>query len=143
MEKADIGCAVAEHTDSHAVILAIRIAQRQARRDRQVRAHNGMPTPEIQLGISHVHRTAFAFGAARGLPQQFCHNRVGADPGIDRHPMIAVCGDHPVLRLAGGDQPGADGLLPDIQVQEPPNFALLLELRSGFLHQADQDHLVI
>ena len=57
--------------------------------------------------------------------------------------MVTVGGDDPVLRLAGGDQAGADGFLPDIQVHETADLAGLVQLGPAFFQAADQHHLVI
>ena len=51
--------------------------------------------------------------------------------------VIAVCGDHPVLRLARRDQAGADGFLPDGQVHETPDLPRLVQLSPTLLQPAD------
>ena len=57
--------------------------------------------------------------------------------------MVAISGDDPVARLARRDQPGADGLLPDVQVHEAADLASLVQFRPAFLHPADEYHLGI
>ena len=57
--------------------------------------------------------------------------------------MVTVGSDDPVLRLAGGDQPGANGFLPDIQVHESADLPGLVQLGPAFFQPADQHHLII
>ena len=108
-----------------------------------MRADDGVPAPKILVHIRHVHRAAFAFRDAGRFAEQLGHHLFGGDAAVDRHAMVAVGGDHPVLRLAQRDQAGADRLLADIQVQEAADLALLVELGSSLLHPADQHHLII
>ncbi len=61
----------------------------------------------------------------------------------DGDAVVAVGRDHPILRLARRQQPGADGFLADVQVQEAADLALLVQLGRPLLDAADQYHLVV
>ena len=69
--------------------------------------------------------------------------RLVANAFSDGHTVVAVSGDDAILRQARRDQPGAHRLLPDVQVQEPADLALLVKLGSCLFDAADQHHLVI
>ncbi len=102
-----------------------------------------MPAPHVLFHVRHVHGAALALGCPGDLAEQFSHHFISWDTTIDRHAMVAVGGDDPVLRLPGGDQPGADGFLPDIQVHETADLALLVQLRPAFFHAADEHHFIV
>src|SRR5664279_1676629 len=114
MEKADIGCPLSEHADGHAIPAGIFVAQRQPRSQRHVRPYNGMPTPKILRYVRHVHGSAPALRNTTGLSEQLGHHLIGRNPAVDRHAMVTVGGDNPVLWLPCRDQPGAYSLLSDI-----------------------------
>ena len=143
VEITDIGSAIAEHTDRHGVVMLVQVAQRQPGGDRQVRADDGVPAPEILAHIGHVHRAAFAVRGAGGLAEQLGHHHFGGDAAVDGDAVVAVGGDDAVLRAAQRDQAGGDRLLPDVQVQEAADFALLVKLGGRFFQPPDQNHLII
>jgi len=60
MEIADVGRAVAEHTDGDVIVLGILVAERETCGDGEVSAYDGMSAPHVFGCIRHVHRTALA-----------------------------------------------------------------------------------
>ena len=116
MKITNVGRAFPEHADGHAVFLLIDISKRQSSRDWQMSTDDGMPAPEIFRHIRHMHRTAAPFGTTGRLTEQLGHHDFRRDAAIDRHPMVTVSSDHPILWLADRNQTRADRLLTNIQV---------------------------
>ena len=75
--------------------------------------------------------------------EQFRHDLLSRNSAIDRHSMVSIGRDHPVIGLSGGDKSGGYRFLTDIQVHEAADFALLIKFCSTFFHATDQHHLMI
>jgi len=57
--------------------------------------------------------------------------------------MVAVSRDDPVLRLASCNQACADSFLPDVEMQETADLALLVQFHRFLFHPTDEYHLII
>jgi hypothetical protein len=57
--------------------------------------------------------------------------------------MVTVRRNDPILWLPRGYQPGTDGLLADIQMQEAADLPLLVKLGRAFFQASYYDHLII
>ena len=105
--------------------------------------NDGVTAPEIAGYVGHVHGAAPPAGNSGGLAQQFSHHLAGRNSAIDRHTVIAVSRNNPVFRPPRRDQPGADGFLPNIEMQKTANFPLLIQFSSSLFQAPDHYHLMV
>jgi GTP cyclohydrolase III len=87
-----------------------------------------------------VHRAAAAAGAAFGLAVHLGHDLRHRHAAGQRVAVLAVGGDNAVVFAENGDHAHGDRLLAVIEMQEPADLLLGVELGAFVLEMADADH---
>ena len=86
---------------------------------------------------------AEATGTPGHLAEELGQERARAHPFREGDAVVAVGRDDVVVRPERGDRAHADGLLPDVEVQEAADLSFRVAARALLLHAADEEHLAI
>ena len=143
MEAADGDRPLAEEAQGDPAVRAVLRGEGDAGRQRDVSPDDAVAAEHVGGRVEHVHRAAQPLRAASLLAPQLGHERVRGHPLGDGDAVIAVGGDHVVVRLERGDGPDADRLLPDVQVKEPADLPLGVGARGLLFEAANQEHLPV
>ena len=140
MEFALGGCPLAEEADGDAILAAHLVGQRQAHRQRQAAADDGIAAVEIVLAAEQVHGAAAASRAAFGLAVHLGHHLAHGDAAHQRVGVLAVGCHQPVVCPQCADHAGGDRLLAVIEMQEAADLSRTVEFGTFRLKPADTDH---
>ena len=134
----------AEEADRDRVAPLQRLAlqrQRQTDGQGQTAGDDRVATPEAGGAVEQMHGPAVATRATLLLAIHLSHDRVHRHPAQQRMAMLAVGGDHIVLRLQVGHHPSGDRLLADVEVQKTADLAFAVELSAALLKPPDAQHV--
>jgi len=115
VERPDVHRSFAEKADAHFVAAQVLAGERETGSEGYVAADDAVAAHEAFLGIEEVHGAALALGAARRLPEQLRHHRVGRDPLDERLAMLAVGADDVVVVLQRRERADGDRFLSDVE----------------------------
>ena len=96
MERADIGGAVTEHRDRHAVLAVVLERQRRAGSDRHAGPDDGEGGQQPDRRVAQVHRSAHTSGAPFGTTHDFGEHGSACHAERQRHAVPAIGGGHDV-----------------------------------------------
>src|SRR3990172_7173441 len=110
----DVRRTVSEQADCGGRGLVVFVGQSQPGCQREVGPDDGVPAPEVEADIGHVHRAAFPFRAARGFAEKLGEAGLGLHPRGDGDAVIPIGRDHAILWATSRDYTTSYGFLADI-----------------------------
>jgi hypothetical protein len=143
VERALVDGAVPEEAEADLVRPAQPDPVAHARGQREVSAHDAVPAEVAGGHVVEVHRPALAAADPRELAAQLGEEQARIRAPGQRITVIAVVGDQVVVRAHLADGAHADGLLADVEVEEPADLALDVELGTALLEAAYEEHLPV
>jgi hypothetical protein len=135
--------AVAQIGQGHAVLVAVFLAEGDTGAERHLGADDAVAAEEAPLAAEHVHGAPLALGVAAGPARQLRHHAARLHAAGQHMPMIAVRGDHRVLRRDHRLHADDDRFLTDIKVAEATDQAHAVHLPGLFLETPDQQHVAV
>ena len=141
MELTLVGGAIAEEAGCHAFLALQLVGERETHGDRQAAAHDGVATVEAPADVEQVHRAAAAARAAVRLAVHLGHDRARRHTARERMAVLAVRGHHRVIAGERGHRARRNRFFSDVQVQEPADLLLGVELRALLFEAAHAQHL--
>jgi hypothetical protein len=115
----------------------------EAGAERDLAADDAVAAPEIARRVEVVHRAALALGAAGVFAVVLRHHLVHAHADGERVAVVAVGGDDVVVLAHDGHAADGDGFLPDVEVEEAADLALLVAAQAALLEAADAHHVAV
>src|SRR4051812_38960951 len=103
MKSALVDRRLAEKAERHLIRAFVLARESDARRERYLPADDAVPAEKIYIRIEHVHRAAFARGAATGTTIKLGHDLVRRHPLGDGVAVLAITGQHVIIRAECGE----------------------------------------
>ena len=143
MEGALVDRAVAEEDHRAAAGLLVLAREPHPDADGDLAADDAVAAVEVLRDVEKVHRAALATAAPVDLAEQLRHPGVARHPARERQPVVAVGRDDRVVGARGPHGAGRDGLLADIEVEEPRDLLAPVHLGRALLEAALEQHVAV
>ena len=143
VHRALVGGSVAEEREAGALDAPVFQRVRDSRAERHLAADNAVPAPVVPRRIEEVHRAALALGAAGGLAVKLRHELVQVHADGDGVAVVAIGRDDMILLLHDRAAADGHGLLPDVQMEESADAALLIGAQAALLEAPDAHHRAV
>ncbi len=140
MKCALIDCTVPEEAERHSIFAAIFRGERHSRRERNVRADDGVTAIHVIFFVEEMHRTAEPTRATGFLAKQLGHAGIGAGAARERVCVIAIRRDDVIVVAHRRNRTRHQSFLPDIEMTEAANLLRLILLARTFFETTDQQH---
>src|SRR5260370_9842129 len=137
MEGALVNRAIAEKAKCDSIFVSILARERQASRERDVRADDGVTSVHVIFLVEKMHRTAEPLRTARRFSEKFRHARVRARATPESVTVIPISGDDVIIVAHGRDRTGDHGFLTDVKMAEPADLLRLILLAGAFFEAPD------
>jgi hypothetical protein len=140
MERAGVHHGLAH--EAHDALVAATILDREtdARRERDVTAHDSVSAKKVRVRVEHVHRAALAKRTSVLPPEELRHDRTGCHPARECLTVVAIGGDDVVVRAQHAQRARAHRLLANVQMAEAADLAQRIRLSDAFLEAALEEH---
>jgi len=132
---------VPEEAEDDVVLLAVVDLEPQTRCQREVGSDDCMPPHEVFVGVEEMHGAALTSTATGGFSVEFGHDTLREHPGGEGMSMVPVSSNGVVLVGVNTlESTNGDSFLAGVDMTEPANFALEVNLVGRLLELPNQHH---
>jgi hypothetical protein len=143
VKAADAHRAFAEKAERDPAVAPVLAGERDARGQRDVAAHDAVAAEHVVLASNMCIDPPRPFEQPVALPKSSAKKSARSHSLGQGDAVVAVRGDDVVVGPKSGDRTDRHGLLSDVEMQKPADFALRVPARALLLDPANQEHVAV